>query len=49
MDALGLVGQLLDQMVKGTALKPARRELVDSWKQLFDGDRDGEAITWRVA
>jgi predicted phage terminase large subunit-like protein len=49
VDALGLVGQLLDQMVKGTAPKRERAEPVDSWKRLFDGDRDGDAITWRVA
>ncbi|HEV7266851.1 MAG TPA: phage terminase large subunit [Falsiroseomonas sp.] len=49
VDALGLVGQLLDQMVKGTAPKPARREPVDSWTRLFDGDRDGDVRSWRVA
>jgi hypothetical protein len=49
VDALGLVGQLLDQMVKGTALKPARREPEDSWTQLFDRDRDGDVRCWRVA
>jgi hypothetical protein len=49
VDALGLVGQLLDQMVKGTALKPARREPVDSWTRLFDRDRDGDVASWRVA
>jgi predicted phage terminase large subunit-like protein len=49
VDALGLVGQLLHQMVKGTALKPVRREPEDSWARLFDRDRDGDVASWRVA
>jgi hypothetical protein len=36
-------------MVKGTALKPVRREPEDSWARLFDRDRDGDVASWRVA
>ena len=36
VDALGLVGQLLDKMIKGTARKPEAKEPKDSWAKLFD-------------
>jgi predicted phage terminase large subunit-like protein len=36
VDALGLVGQLLDRMIKGTAPKKQKPELRDGYTRLFD-------------
>ena len=48
VDALGLVGQLLDRMVKVTARKPEAKEPKDSWARLFD--REGVGVAdWRIA
>ena len=47
VDALGLVGQLLDKMIKGTARKPEAKAPRDSWAQLFDRDDLGVA-DWRI-
>jgi hypothetical protein len=49
VDALGLVGQLLDKMVTGTGLKPKSTEPEDSWVRLFERDANGGAVTWRTA
>ena len=48
VDALGLVGQLLDKMIKETARKPEAKDPRDSWARLFDGEDLGVA-DWRVA
>ncbi len=48
VDALGLVGQLLDRMVKGSARKPETAEPEDRWARLFDRERSAVA-GWRVA
>jgi predicted phage terminase large subunit-like protein len=48
VDALGLVGQLLDRMVRGTARKPESKEPRDSWTRLFDREDSGVA-GWRIA
>jgi predicted phage terminase large subunit-like protein len=47
VDALGLVGQLLDRMVRGTAPRPQRVQHRDAYARLFDevGDAD---ISWRT-
>ena len=48
VDALGLVGQLLDQMVAGTALQPTTRKPRDGYGPWFDDDRDREANSWKL-
>ncbi|MFC7478063.1 hypothetical protein ACFQS7_27195 [Dankookia sp. GCM10030260] len=48
MDALGLVGQLLDKMIRGTARKPEAKAPKDSWARLFDRQDLGVA-DWRIA
>lgn len=48
VDALGLVGQLLDKMVKGSARKPEPKLLKDSWARLFD-QQDLDVAGWRIA
>ena len=48
VDALGLVGQLLDKMVPGRALKPVRAEPEDRWAKVFAQHHGTEAAFWRV-
>ena len=48
VDALGLVGQLLDKMVTGTAPKREKTKREDSWARLFDQE-DGDTNSWRTA
>ena len=48
VDALGLVGQLLDKMTRGTARKPEAKAPRDSWARLFDRQDLGVA-DWRIA
>jgi len=48
VDALGLVGQLLDQMVTGPAPKHEKAEPRDSWAGLFDREVDGDNNSWRT-
>ena len=43
VDALGLVGQLLDKMIRGTARKPEAKEPSDSWARLLDRQDLGAA------
>ena len=48
VDALGLVGQLLDRMVRGTPAKrqePARR---DGYSRLFGRDYDEVGRSWKT-
>ncbi|WP_431270765.1 hypothetical protein [Dankookia sp. P2] len=47
VDALGLVGQLLDKMTRGTARKPEAKEPRASWTRLFDQEDLGVA-DWRI-
>lgn len=47
VDALGLVGQLLDQMVAGVA-PPKPKPPVDRWAKTF-GNRDDDGDSWKVA
>lgn len=44
VDALGLVGQLLDKMLLGTKLKPTVKTKRDRW----DKDEDQEVVDWRT-
>jgi predicted phage terminase large subunit-like protein len=46
VDALGLIGQLLDRMVPGEAARPATNPRRDGWDK--DDDEDGEG-SWKVA
>jgi hypothetical protein len=48
VDALGLVGQLLDKMIRGTARKPEPKEPRDSWARMFNRQDLGVA-DWRIA
>jgi phage terminase large subunit-like protein len=47
VDALGLVGQLLDRMVKGSAPKPQQDEREDRYAKLFANDDEG-ATSWKI-
>ena len=47
VDALGLVGQLPDKMIRGTARKPEAKEPKHSWAQLFYREDLGVA-DWRI-
>ncbi|MBR0648730.1 phage terminase large subunit [Roseomonas terrae] len=49
VDALGLIGQLLDQMVTGPAARPEPAPPKDSWARLFDRLNDGDVEGWKVA
>jgi predicted phage terminase large subunit-like protein len=50
VDALGLVGQLLDVMVPGQKPKPAARPPQDSWDRAFARSaQEGAPDGWRVA
>jgi predicted phage terminase large subunit-like protein len=49
VDALGLVGQLLDRMVSGRAPRHEKVVPIDRWARLFDRDRDGNVAGWKVA
>ena len=49
VDALGLVGQLLDVMIPGKLPKP-KPVPVDSWQRAFErSSREGEPAGWRIA
>lgn len=49
VDALGLVGQLLDVMIPGQLPRP-KPAPVDSWERAFQrSSREGEPAGWRVA
>lgn len=47
VDALGLVGQLLDKMLHGVAARPATKPQRDRWDRVFGVDDRGE-LNWRV-
>jgi len=46
VDALGLVGQLLDKMVAGNKPRPAEKPRRDRWDDAFDDD---DASNWKVS
>nr|WP_052402999.1 phage terminase large subunit [Roseomonas aerilata] len=48
VDALGLVGQLLDRMVKGSALRPKPDEQEDRYTRLFANDDEESATSWKT-
>jgi predicted phage terminase large subunit-like protein len=45
VDALGLVGQLLDKMVKGIAARPVEKPRRDRWDKAFS---DGGEVNWKA-
>lgn len=45
VDAIGLIGQLLDQMVSGEKARPARKPVADRW---VDRDDDDD-VNWKAA
>jgi hypothetical protein len=47
VDALGLVGQLLDRMVRGTPAKREKTERRDVYAQWFD--TEDERVSWKTA
>lgn len=47
VDAIGLVGQLLDQMQAGTAKQTVKPKTRDRWDAVFDDD--GEELNWKTA
>ena len=47
VDAIGLVGQLLDQMQAGTAKQTVKPKTRDRWDAAFDDD--GEELNWKTA
>ena len=47
VDAIGLVGQLLDQMQAGTAKPKIKPQARDRWDAVFDDD--GEELNWKTA
>lgn len=49
VDALGLVGQLLDVMVPGVGPKPATAEGVNDYGRGSAAKRGGTAVSWKVA
>jgi predicted phage terminase large subunit-like protein len=49
VDALGLVGQLLDKMVAGLAPKSTTSKQRDGYARLFDEEQDGSSTSWRTA
>lgn len=44
VDALGLVGQLLDQMLAGTKAKPAQPVFRDRWDSVENGDENWKVV-----
>ncbi|WP_052402668.1 phage terminase large subunit [Muricoccus aerilatus] len=48
VDALGLVGQLLDRMVKGSALRPKPDEQEDRYTRLFANDDEEGVTSWKT-
>ena len=46
VDALGLVGQLLDQMISGTAVRPIEKPKRDRYDRRRDDDDAGDG--WKV-
>lgn len=47
VDAIGLVGQLLDQMQAGTAKQKTKPKKIDRWDAVFDDD--GDDLNWKTA
>ena len=47
VDAIGLVGQLLDQMQAGTAKQTVKPKTRDRWDAVFDDD--GDELNWKTA
>lgn len=47
VDALGLVGQLLDKMLAGTKPKPIDKPKVDRWDKAF-GRSEGDGENWKT-
>lgn len=47
VDAIGLVGQLLDQMQAGTAKQKTKPQRIDRWDAVFDDD--GDDLNWKTA
>lgn len=47
VDAIGLVGQLLDQMQAGTAKQESKPKNRDRWDAVFDDD--GDDLNWKTA
>jgi predicted phage terminase large subunit-like protein len=45
VDALGLVGQLLDKMVRGIAARPVEKPRRDRWDKAFS---DGGEVNWKA-
>ncbi len=48
VDALGLVGQLLDRMVKGSAPRPQPDEPEDRYAKLFANDDEEGVTSWKT-
>ncbi|WP_043838883.1 hypothetical protein [Muricoccus aerilatus] len=48
VDAPGLIGQLLDRMIKGSALKPQRDQQEDRYARLFANDDDEGVTSWKT-
>jgi phage terminase large subunit-like protein len=48
VDALGLVGQLLDRMIKGTAPRTLKAERRDGYARLFSDAYEGEGASWKT-
>jgi hypothetical protein len=44
VDALGLVGQLLDKMLSGTAARPTQPVLRDRWDRVESSDADWKVV-----
>lgn len=50
VDALGLVGQLLDKMIAGNKPRPNERPKRDRWDRAFDSAFDDEdAVNWKTS
>ena len=49
VDALGLVGQLLDKMITGPAPKRDKAEPQDSWRKVFGDESDSNVVSWKTA
>jgi predicted phage terminase large subunit-like protein len=49
VDALGLVGQLLDTMMAGQKQRPTDKPKIDRWDRVFADESGGDGETWRTA
>ena len=47
VDAIGLVGQRLDQMQAGTAKQTVKPKTRDRWDAVFDDE--GDELNWKTA